>query len=178
MHKPSLIEQINHWKQQFKQPLNHILRTPFAAHIFKERNEPLSYYFNEIDKTVHALMATPEQDVMQAQYLSERLLNQCNALQNALKTKSVPLSAEERRQKAWDRLQNLPPKPRLAAFQKAQQQLLKEKANLERKQSQAESLEQRQHIQQQLAELQRRLEKADVAITSTEREIFWQCQQA
>ncbi len=116
-----LRQQITQWQQGFESRLHQKVFAKFDRSLFSDDFETLDFYFNEINQALAEFARLPSDAELESQYLSEKIINQCRVLQDALNTKKTPpmadvaqaKSAREQRRQA---IHNLPPRERLAEY--------------------------------------------------------------
>ncbi len=166
---------LQRWEKQFQDKRNHTIQMCFENGLFTQNFETLDFYFTEIHRTLEHLSQLQANDTEKAHYLSEKIINQCAALREALDrqfstpTKNVIPNIQNytSREVLRQQIHTLPPRERLAKYYEALTELNLKIDQIQDRLAICPQQEQ-QHLSKQLEFQQKRRQKALNAIENLE----------
>lgn len=115
--------------QAFEPRLKETLYRRFDRHLFTEDFQTPEFYFKEIGQTLAQLKTLSATELAQWDFMTQKLISQCNALTDALRpqyassTATQPKAAPARPSKSAHPVHKLPPRERLEKYYDALREL-------------------------------------------------------
>ncbi len=118
-----LRQHIQQWQNQFSHECEQTIHMPFEIGLFSQNFETLGYYFAEIMRNIDYLAKVSTDDIQKANFISEKIINQCAALREATQRqfrttpiKKAPQRVSAEREALLKRINALPPRERLEKY--------------------------------------------------------------
>ncbi|MDG6896649.1 hypothetical protein A6A19_01215 [Actinobacillus delphinicola] len=118
-----LRQHIQQWQNQFSHECEQTIHMPFEIGLFSQNFETLGYYFAEIMRNIDYLAKVSTDDIQKANFISEKIINQCAALREATQRqfrttpiKKAPQRISAEREALLKRINALPPRERLEKY--------------------------------------------------------------
>lgn len=153
-----LTQYIEQQQQEYADLLDKIIYTPLDLTLFSENEQPLRFYFAEMQQNLKQLAKLKEQELIQIEFLTNKILNQATVLQDAvfqlqkIKQKSAVnlVGILNKREQRRQQIERLPPRERLTEYYTALQALNDKLTHLKDQLKQSRESALQEKLQQQI----------------------------